>query len=230
MSKKVIYNNFTLNVPERYFHDNLTDRFKKNIYEKEETLLCKKYFNKKDKVLELGSCLGYISCILSKNVNSIISVEANPELKECLIQTKKDNNLNNVQFINAYIDKEYKVINFQTYDNIVAGSGDREDLEINNTRGWGNTLRYYKINTIRLEDIENINLINSLVIDIEGGELLFLINYKNYIIKNIKKICIELHGHLMKDNNFDNKCIKLLISMGFNMVDRIGISYYFEKK
>lgn len=226
--KKITYNGKVLNVPMRYFHDNLLNRFQKNTYEKEEVYLSQKYFDKSDNVLELGSCLGYISCILSDKVGSIISVEANPELKPCLIQTKKDNNLSNVEFLNTYIDIEHKVIDFQTYDNIVAGSGDREDLEINNTRGWGDTLKMYKINTSTLNDIVGIDKVNALVIDIEGGELSFLRNNQDFLKKNIKKICIELHGHLMRDPTFDKQCVSAMNDIGFVIKEKMGITYYFE--
>ena len=37
------------------------------------------------------------------------------------------------------------MVEFQTYSNIVAGSGDRRDKNINNVRGWGNTQKIYKI-------------------------------------------------------------------------------------
>ena len=77
----VITNNFILHVPDRYYHVNLTDRFKKGVYEKEEITICKKYIKNNDNVLELGSCLGYIACNLSNICNSVISIEANPELR-----------------------------------------------------------------------------------------------------------------------------------------------------
>ena len=64
----IIYNNIKLFVPPRYYHDNLTHRFKNKSYEKEEVYLSKKYFNNNDYILELGSCLGYIAAVLSKIV------------------------------------------------------------------------------------------------------------------------------------------------------------------
>ena len=67
------------------------------------------------------------------------------------------------------------------------------------------------------------------MIDIEGGELSFLQKFKPFIEKNIKKICVELHGHLMKDRNYDRDCLILIKNMGFKLIERIGISYYFEK-
>ena len=227
--KIIKYNNLYLHVPDRYYHNNLTDRFEQGIYEKEEIYLCKKYIKQDDNVLELGSCLGFIAAYLSKISNSVISIEANPELKDSLELTKIKNNLDNVEFIHGYLDIVNKEVEFQTYSNIVAGSGDREDLHINNVRGWGDSLKIYKVNTILLEDIKNYEKINALVIDIEGGELIFLKNYKNFIKNNINKLCIELHGHLMKDKFFNRQCISIILEMGFKIIEQIGISYYFEK-
>lgn len=227
--KNILYNNTKLYIPERYYNNNLLDRFEENRYEKEESKIVSNYFNQTDNVLEIGSCLGYVTSLLSKKVNSVITIEANPELTESIELCISSNNLNNVIFFNTYISNNNEYIDFQTYDNIVAGSGDREDKEINNVRGWGHTQKIYTIKPTKLLDIPNINFINAMVLDIEGGELKFFEENKDFINKNIKKICIELHGHLMKDKNFDNKCLKILNDMQFKIKKKDGISYYLEK-
>ena len=228
--EQLTYNNKILNIPKRYFHDNLLNRFKNNTYEKEEVRIIKTFFRNTDCVLELGSCIGYTACILSSVCKHVITVEANPELYEALSKTKTDNNLDNVELIFGYLDKEIKEIDFQTYDNVVAGSGDREDGNLNNVRGWGHTLQLKKIKTITLKEITNINNVDSLVVDIEGGELIFLSNFKTFIEKQIKKICIELHGHQMLDENFNNKCLNILNDIGFKVTKQDGVTYYLEKK
>uniref|UniRef100_A0A6C0AYU8 Methyltransferase FkbM domain-containing protein n=1 Tax=viral metagenome TaxID=1070528 RepID=A0A6C0AYU8_9ZZZZ len=227
--KNILYNNTKLYIPERYYNNNLLDRFRETRYEKEESKIVSNYFNQTDNVLEIGSCLGYVTSLLSKKVNSVITIEANPELKESLKLCISNNDLNNVIFFNSYISNTEEYIDFQTYDNIVAGSGDREDKEINNVRGWGHTQKIYTIKPTKLLDIPNINSINAMVLDIEGGELKFFEENKDFINKNIKKICIELHGHLMKDKNFDNKCLKILNDMQFKIIKKYGISYYLKK-
>jgi FkbM family methyltransferase len=227
--KTLTYNGIKLFIPERYYNKNLTDRFVKNRYESEEDKLCN-HFNKNDTILELGSCLGYITNKLSQKCNQVISVEANPELRESLEMMKRVNQLDNVTLVNAYISNEKKEIDFQTYDIIVAGSGDREDLEINNVCGWGDTLKIYKMTSTLLTEIPNITSVNSMMIDIEGGELDFITNHKDFIESQVKKIVIELHGRLMKDKQFDNKCIQLLLNYGFILRKRGRNSYYFEKQ
>ena len=200
--KQIVYKDILLFIPDRYYHENLIKRFINNNYEKNEYELVTTYYNKNDYVLEIGSCIGFLTSILSKNVHSVISIEANPELKESMDLCKQKNNLDNVEFKNIFISNDMDFIDFQTYDNIVAGSGDREDMDINNVRGWGHTLKKYKLKCVKLEDIKNIHLVNSLVLDMEGGELNFINNYKKFIKNNIQKICIELHGHLMKSKKF----------------------------
>jgi len=228
--KIIEYNSIKLLIPDRYYHSNLINRFEKGIYEKDEENIINKYYNKKDNVLEIGTCLGYLCGLLCKKTNTVISIEANPELKDSLNLYKENNEFTNLIIYNNYISNNKKFVNFQTYDNIVAGSGDREDLNINNVRGWGDTLKMYELETLDLYNIKNIYNVNALVLDIEGGELCFFEEYKNFIEHFIKKITVELHGHLMKDNlNFNNKCLNILKSLNFKIITQNGNTYYLEK-
>lgn len=226
---ELIYEGKYLYIPDRYFHENLKSRFVRKTYEIEESVMIKNYFDKNDDVLEIGSCLGYTTCLLSDNCKSVVSVEANPELSEGLSLCKEKNNLNNVTFINGYLDEIKKTIKFQTYDNVVAGSGDREDLTMNNVGGWGGSLKMYDVETITLDELLKYNNFNSMMIDMEGGELKFIQQNIDFIEKNINKICIELHGFMMKDKDFNTKCINVLKQAGFRLIKQNVITYYFEK-
>ena len=211
---KVEYNNTILNIPERYAIDNLMDRFKNKIYESSELSLLK-----------------YLES--DKKVKNIISVEANPELINSLEQTKKDNICSNLQFTNTIIDKTTPKREIWTYDLIVAGSADRDDRDnpdYNNK--WNKNIKKYNVKTTSIENLEkNYNIhFDTLIIDIEGGELEFFKQNKNYIKDNITKILVELHGRLMRDREFDNKCLNILKDCGFNVVNRNNGSYYLNKK
>lgn len=224
---ELIFKNIKLYIPDRYNNQNLLNRFKNNTYENEESLLVNKYLNKNDNVLELGSCLGYITSILSKKTNYVISFEANPELTKSLDKLKETNNLHNVTFYNNILDIKNYETEFDTYDLIVAGSADRKD---NGTKIWENTIKKYIVTSITPKDIDLYNKkINTLVIDIEGGELKFLLNFTN-LLKDINKIIIELHQHLMNDNNFNKKCINILENHNFKIIEKKGCTFYFEKK
>lgn len=229
--KQIDYNNTILNIPNRYVNDNLLSRFKRNSYEKDELSLIE-YIDKNDNVLELGSCLGYLSVLVSKKCNNIVSIEANPELNDALYHTKIDNKCANLIFINSLIDKEIKIKEFYTYNCIVAGSADRDDKnnpDYNNK--WNKNIKKYEIKTENIVNIEKKYDIkfNTLLIDIEGGELIFFNQFKDFIANNIKKIIVELHGRLMKDKMFNNKCINLLKEIGFTVKKKSNGSYFFSK-
>lgn len=227
--KEIQYLGMKFFIPERFYHSNLLKRFENKSYEKEELSFINSFYDQQDVVLEVGSCLGVTTAHLAKKVKFVISFEANPELKESLEKFKAENNLYNLKIYNKYISNTKKEINFQTYDNIVAGSGDRQDLNINNARGWGHTLKEYKVECISLNDIENIELVNCLFLDAEGGELSFIQENKDFIRKQIKKISLELHGHLMKNKDFNQQCQNLIKSMNFSLKQKIGNCFHYEK-
>jgi FkbM family methyltransferase len=219
------YNNFIFNIPKRYYIDNLKNRFKNFTYEKDEINMISKYFNKNDYVLELGSCLGIVSCLLSNLSNHVISIEANPELKDCLELTKKINNISNIDFHNCFISNNETPIIFQTYDLIVASSGNRTDKQ---PEHLAKTLRNYNLIPKNINSIKNIDKVNSIVLDIEGGELNFF-NENQLLLNQCNKIMVELHQRMMNDINFNKKCIDILMSYGFILKDRKDNNFYFEK-
>ena len=134
-----------------------------------------------------------MTSLLSRKCKNVITVDANSELNKFLKKIKE----NNVLFVNKYITNNSDKVVFQPYD-IVVGSGDIEDKVINNVRGWGDSLKTYDIDIIDLIDISGIKNINAMMLDMEDGEYIFLQTYIEFIKSNIKKLCLELHGHQMK--------------------------------
>jgi len=148
--QSVNYLNNKIFIPKRYCIPELMQRFRNKIYEKTELCLINKYLNKKDNVLEIGSCLGITTLRLSRKCKHVISVEANPELKESLQKTMQENNIKNVDLVFGYISQTLDIVNFQTYNLIVAGSADRVD----NGRNFAKTRRDYNLECIKLSSIK----------------------------------------------------------------------------
>lgn len=221
--EKIVYNSITLHIPKRYSISNLLERFKKNTYEKEEVQLIE-YFNTDHIVLELGSCLGFLSSLLSKKVQEIHSVEANPELMPALSLTKEANNCTNLFFYNCIVENKESTKVFHTYDLIVAGSADRSDY---NKNGWETSMCSYTVPCKSMQSFSTT--FNALVIDIEGGELPFFQDNIDYIEKNIRIILVELHGRFMDDRHYNEKCIQILTKIGFVIFKTVGSTYLFKK-
>jgi FkbM family methyltransferase len=207
--KTILYKDYQLFIPDRYFKKQLINRLNNNSYESPEASFVKRYCDTNDYVLEIGAGLGYVTSLLANKCAGVIAVEANPELEQSLFLTILANNLTNTTLICSYISNSKNSISFDTYDFLVAGSADRKD----NARNWKKTKKTYKINCINIKDIPNINLINTLVMDCEGGELTFLEENTN-LLQQCSKVILELHESMMFPG-FNKKCLQLLKSNNF---------------
>lgn len=161
--------------------------FSKNncIYELSDCLI-----KENDVVVDLGANVGFFTYYAATKSKNVISVEGSPELFSCLVKNTRE--LGNVKYLNA---------------NIV---GDKNK-----------TLNIWSENpsniNIKLDDIFtlfNIDTIDFLKIDIEGGEYDIFEHLDKDMISRIKKIAIEVH----KDDN-DNNILINKINKNFFFFD-----------
>ncbi|MDO5981661.1 FkbM family methyltransferase [Flavivirga spongiicola] len=196
-------------------------RFVLNKYESEESILISKYLNKNSTVLELGSCLGYISCItnniLANKTNHVV-LEANPNLINSIEENKS---LNNCKFHleNKIISKNKSNI-FYIHNRIVGGSIVRSTNSKISIEGVGMDYLEKKYSLV----------FDTLIMDIEGGELDFFRNHKNEILK-FKNVFFEIHPFcdiLTVDEA--KECENILQNLGFELVDKIGFFLFWKNK
>ena len=220
-----MYHNFLFKAPE-----DMADRMKKNTYEKEEinmilSTIPHKLF-KDLNVIEIGGCLGVVSVIsnhLLVNKKNHVIIEANPELLPILEFNKKINNsCFNIE--HCIISKNDNSTKFKVYDKVVAGSAHRRDNRESNER-------IYNVKNKTLESLVNkYCTFDCIIIDIEGGELDFLIENTDYIRNQVKYIIIEIHEFLMY-KGFKQKCLEILQNnCNMNLINKNGISFLFGKK
>ena len=217
---EVNYHNYTFLTDEW-----MGGRMETNKYEVEEINLLESISNVNQfSVLELGGCLGVISVILNKkldNPEKHIVIEANPKLIKYLEHNKKINNCS-FSVKNALMTSNKNNNIFYSYDKLVAGSAHRLDEKENNKT-------QHIVDTITLKELKsqvNYNF-DLLVMDIEGGELDFLLEFD---VSDFKYILVELHQNIMPGiENFNNKCLDELNWRGFNVVKSVGNSFLLKK-
>ena len=100
--RELEYNGVKLFVPARYCIPNFLNRFKRGTYEKDDVTAISK-MSSICNCLELGSCVGYTSAILSRKAKNVVSVEANPEMFPALDRMRAENNLHNLVFVNCMV-------------------------------------------------------------------------------------------------------------------------------
>lgn len=220
------YKSFKIDVLNKYATKQILYRFKTERYESQELQLVTKHISGKNVVLELGGCLG----VISLQINSVLEddfkckhivVEANPELISCLNSTKQ---LNNSKFTVEHCLVSKKKRQFFIYNKVVAGSAHRKD-DIEKGK------KAVNVNSVSVNSLgKKYNLIfDTVVIDIEGGELQFFVEHQKYLKTHVKLIIVELHGHLMNSKIFNRKCIQLLNKLGFKQTDKLGTVYVFSR-
>jgi FkbM family methyltransferase len=178
-------------------------------YEKSERTLVKKYIKSEFSVLELGACIGAVSCTINRILQDKtrqVSVEPNPDVYDLLLKNRE---LNNAKFhIENRIVSPKKEVCFYKGGEAFLGS--------NSLHKNGNETT---IQGVGLSDlIEKYFDFDAIVMDIEGGELEFLENF-DISTTSIRVVIFETHLGILTEQEF-LECFKILEKYGFKYVDK----------
>ena len=186
-------------------------RFVFDTYEKHERTYLKPYLNRDATVLELGACIGVVSCLtnqLLENRTNHVVVEANPILIEWL-EKNKNHNASKFGIENCMVANQ-KEVDFYIHPLIVGGSSVRT------------TDKKVKIPGKTIQEIEHQYQLqfDTLIMDIEGGELEILRNERGRI-GQFRQIFMEVHpfGGMLSPTE-GQECEDILIELGFKLVVR----------
>lgn len=206
-------NNLVIHVPFDQTDYVFLGRFVFNSYEEEEARYLSQYLRPDSKVLELGACLGYVSCLTNQlltDKTKHVVLEANPKLIPSILRNKKANSCG-FQIENTVISKQNSN-DFYIHDLIVGGSSKRKTV--------------HKI-AVEGTDFEKLSNkygfeFDTLIMDIEGGELDLLRNFKEDISK-FDTVFVEVHpfANILTQDEAQ-ECEDILSSLGFNVVVRDG--------
>lgn len=187
-------------------------------YEKSERLLVKKYIKPEYAVLELGACLGVVSCTINRILNDKskqVSVEPNLEVLDILLLNKQ---INNASFhIETCIVSNDTIVTFF--------GGGKAFLSSN--------VLHQNENNIKVDGLTLQGLISkyfdfdAIVMDIEGGELKFFQDFDLKISK-VKTIIFETHLGVLTHEEY-NECFSILKSYGFERIERINAVEVWKK-
>jgi len=219
--KKVFAKNgITIHVPFQLTDVPFRGRFMQNKYEKEEATHLSQYISPNDSVLELGSCLGYVSCLTNKllqNKEQHVVVEANPNLIPWIEKNREENNcLFKIEHCIISLEKKNE---FYIHELIVGGSTKRKTAHKIAVEGT----------TFSALEKKYAMGFNTLIMDIEGGELDLFRKHRDEIGK-FQKIFYEVHPFaniLTIEEALE--CEKILTDLGFNLLLRDGNFQVWEK-
>ena len=170
-------------------------------------------------VVELGGCLGVVSCHINKKLErpeQHVVIEANPGILPTL---EKNRELNNCKFVVRHAALGYETTNVKFH---LAKIGDNSLWSVSNN--------IVEVPAVSLETIlkDTKFEIISLVMDIEGGEVDLLEREIDVLKKSVATLIFELHrGEMCSGARWDAISTSL-IGADFRMLDRISQTWVFE--
>ena len=220
-NKEFIINDIKINYPKNLMPLNQRSLFYDRTYEEEEYRLCQKYIHKNDIVIELGGCIGFISCVINKKLKNQLShvvLEPNPKLIKYLEQNKEKNKCS---FL---------------IENKIISNKKEEKLYLNHTILGSSITKeskdYIVVEGVKIKELELKHSLtfNTLILDIEGAEYDF---FKNIDFEQFKfeKIIVEFHNFANILSNEDvSYCKEKLYRAGFYCNEKIKHTEVWLKK
>lgn len=193
-------------------------------YESAEMRLIPKYIQQDLPVVELGASLGIVSSVAISSVDNATSytcIEANPYLIDCI-----NSNLKKFHTGRKNISIENKAIAYTPEDEVEIM------ITKNNTQGrisytTGASTEGVKVKATTLQPYSTVPYI--LICDIEGMEI-EIIKHDKDSLQNCRQLFIELHKAWYLSDMFEvNELESFITGMGFNLVERDGNVFYFNK-
>jgi len=170
-------------------------------------------------VVELGGCLGVVSCHINKKLErpeQHVVVEANPGILPTL---EKNRELNNCKFSVRHAALGYESSNVVLH---LAKIGDNSLVPISD-----NTVEVPAVSLKTVLQDTGFETI-SLVMDIEGAEVDLLEREIDVLKKSVATLIFEIHrGEMCSQARWDT-IRGNLVEADFRILDRIGVTWVFE--
>jgi FkbM family methyltransferase len=185
-------------------------------YEREEIALVSRWITAEDRILEVGSAVGFVAlyCIKKIGVRDYCVVEANPELESLLRANFSINGLD----LDAF-----------NYRKLAVSGEDGELVFRINKEFWSSSVvarsKEKRSETVPARTISSVisglpYTPNTLVMDIEGGE----VNIPAEHFAPFSKILIETHARVVGDAPIDS-LLSSLKGMGFQERELLDTTY-----
>ena len=187
-------------------------------YEAEERELIRTYLRPDDTVLELGGCLGIVSCMTNrilKNKSKHVVVEGNPF---CIPSLHRNRDLNKAGFLveNCAVSTRSEVTFYLHPVYVVGGSTQRQsELPV-------------RVPARSLAELDSRHgPVSTLIMDIEGSEL-ETFSASTEQLKRYRLVIVELHDWAIGADGV-KKCRELLSAAGLKFKQRAGITEAWER-
>lgn len=153
-------------------------------YEADEASSLRGWLRKNDRVLELGTGFGFVTCLAAKaaQTGKVLSYEANPHMVKLARETLDLNDVNNVEVCQAIVANSTGTTSFYLSPHFWESS-------LSPNPNW----KHITVPTLNLSEVLSSFQPTAVIIDIEGGEYELLKSTAWNEVVSIQKLSIEFH-------------------------------------
>lgn len=187
-------------------------------YEADERQMMKQFVRPEDSVIELGACLGVVSCVtnqLLRDRSRHLVVEANPLLIPWLFRNRE---LNNSGFIveHCAVGKPPEVTFYIHPTAVVDGSSQRKSA------------RGFRLPCRSLQELhERYGPFTALIADVEGSEI-DVLEHSREVLKTYRLAVIEFHPSIIGEAKV-TRCKEMLTHCGLRLVGKAGFTEAWQR-
>lgn len=207
--KQVKIGNYIVHIPENAKGSVLRSLYAER-YEYYERKFINEYIKHDDRVLEIGSAIGFIGMHVAEIVGSdkLTLVEANPSLIGEMHLNFATNGIPEPKILNAAVSDKDGVCDFYFSEQFWASSAD-SSIRFSHSK---------QVDCVDVRKLQESFCPSVIIIDVEGGESVLcpLINYDD-----VRLIIVELHKDIIGEKKM-NQIIELIKSSGLCLVNSIG--------
>ena len=192
-----------------------------NLYEQPEIALVKKYVQPDIPIIELGGCIGVVSCVANRrlaNPSEHVVLEANPAVLD-LLKANRDRNGCHFRVEHAALGYASANVEFYINSGFMSGSSFRKTEK---------KIAVPAITLAQLAERSQFARFN-LLADIEGAEIDLVEHESNVLAKHVQRILLETHPHIVGKVAV-NEMIDRLRSVGFVVLEQTGLQLVMENR
>jgi FkbM family methyltransferase len=209
----------TFKIPREYTTRIHRARFYLDTHEADERKLAREFIDPAATVLELGACLGVVSCVINRQLRDParhVAVEANPNLIAVLEENRARNSCKfaiESGMISKTSDGTFYI------DDCLVVSGPVVESE-----------RKIKVPVFSIEDLERKHgmQFDTLFMDIQGGECALLDEHQEFL-QRVRTIILEFHPHLVGAARVAQTRERLK-SGGLSVVETRGLTQVWQRR
>ena len=187
-------------------------------YEADERQLVRQFVRPEDRVIELGACLGVVSCVtnqLLRDRSRHLVVEANPLLIPWLFRNREANH-SGFLVEHCAVGKPPEVTFYLPSIAVVDGSAKRESA------------RAVRLPSRSLPELhERYGPFDTLVADVEGSEI-DVLEGSAAVLQTYRLAIIEFHASIIGETQVA-RCREILTNSGLRLVGRAGLTEAWQR-